>query len=131
MSNCYQSHNPSQGGLYRSRNGMIFGVAKGLSECSGFPLWFVRVAFVFAALLTEVIPVIIVYIILAIILKQEPVLGFGSEEEREFYNTYGNSRLGALERMRGILQKLDKRVQRLENAVTDPEKDWDRRFRSF
>ncbi len=128
MSKCHQTK--SDCGLYRSRHGMIFGVAKGLSECSGFPLWFVRVAFIFAAIFLQVVPMVIVYIVLAIIMRPEPVLQFSSEEEREFYNTYGNARRPALDRMKSILEKLDKRVQRLENAVTDPEKDWDRRFRN-
>lgn len=122
---------PANKGLYRSRNGWIFGVAKGLADGSGFPVWFVRVAFIFFALFTQVVPTVVVYIILAIVLRQEPVLEFDSEEEREFYNTYGNNRRPALDRMRSILEKLDKRVQRLENAVTDPEKDWDRRFRNY
>lgn len=129
-----QASTPSRNehrGLYRSRNGWIFGVARGLAEGSGFPVWFVRIAFVFFALFTQVIPTVVIYIVLAIVLRQEPVLEFSSEEEREFYNTYGNSRRPALERMRSILEKLDKRVQRLENAVTDPEKDWDRRFRNL
>lgn len=124
------SHTTNRG-LYRSRNGWIFGVARGLADASGFPVWFVRIAFIFFALFTQVVPTVIVYIVLAIVMRQEPVLEFNSEEEREFYNTYGNSRRPALERMRSILEKLDKRVQRLENAVTDPEKDWDRRFRNL
>ena len=129
MSKC-KNKRSEDSGLYRSRNGMIFGVAKGLSECSGFPVWFVRIAFIFAAIFLQVVPMIVVYVVLAIIMRPEPVIEFSSEEEREFYNTYGNDRRPALDRMRGILEKLDKRVQRLENAVTDPEKDWDRRFRN-
>ncbi len=129
MSKCNRKQSEDCG-LYRSRNGFIFGVAKGLSDCSGFPVWFVRIAFIFAAIFLQVVPMVIVYIVLAIIMRPEPVLEFNSEEEREFYNTYGNNRRPALDRMRGILQKLDKRVQRLEHAVTDPEKDWERRFRN-
>jgi phage shock protein C len=122
---------PAHSGLYRSRSGMIFGVAKGLAESAGFPIWFVRVAFIFVALLTSVIPTVLVYLLLAIFMRQEPVIEFNSDEDQAFYDTYGNSRKSALERMRGILEKLDKRVQRLENAVTDPERDWDRRFHNY
>ncbi len=70
-------------------------------------------------------------VILAIVMRPEPVLAFRSEEEAEFYNTYGGSRLSALQRMQSIMKRLETRVQRLEDAVTDPEKDWDRRFRNI
>lgn len=117
-------------GLYRSRRGMIFGVAKGLALSSRLPVWLVRVGFIFFAILTQVIPTVIIYIVLAIVMRPEPVIGFESEEDREFYNNYGDTRRPALERMRSILSKLEKRVRRLENAVTDPENDWERRFRN-
>ena len=117
-------------GLYRSRRGMIFGVAKGLANSCNLPVWLIRLAFILFAILTQVIPTVVIYIVLAIVMRPEPVICFDSEEEREFYNSYGNTRRPALERMRSILSKLEKRVQRLENAVTDPENDWERRFRN-
>jgi phage shock protein C len=119
-----------QYGLYRSRKGMILGVAKGLAMSSRLPVWFVRLGFIFFAILTQVIPTVVVYIVLAIVMRPEPVIEFTSDEDREFYNNYGNARRPALLRMRSILSKLDKRVQRLENAITDPENDWERRFRN-
>lgn len=117
-------------GLYRSRKGMIFGVAKGLAISCNLPVWLIRFAFIFFGLLTSVFPVVLVYVVLAVIMRPEPVLDFSSVEEKEFYNNYGGTRRPALERMRSILSRLDKRVQRLENAVTDPENDWERRFRN-
>lgn len=118
------------GGLYRSRKGMIFGVARGLANSCSLPVWLIRLAFILFAILTQVIPTVIIYIVLAVVMRPEPVIEFDSDEEREFYNNYGNTRRPALERMRSILSKLEKRVQRLENAVTDPENDWERRFRN-
>jgi phage shock protein C len=126
-------HSETEGvqyGLYRSRSGAFLGVAKGLAQGFKFPVWLVRVAFIFIALLTHVVPTIIVYLILAAIMRKEPILDFSSSEEREFYNTYGDNRRPALHRMRDILSRLDKRVRRLEDAVTDPENDWERRFRN-
>jgi phage shock protein C len=115
-------------GLYRSRKGVILGVAKGLALSANLPVWVVRVAFIFTGLITQVIPVVVLYIVLAVLLKPEPVLHFQTAEEKEFYNSYSTDRRSAIERMRSILVRLEKRVQRLENAVTDSEKDWDRRF---
>ena len=117
-------------GLYRSRSGMIFGVAKGLAISCNLPIWLVRFLFVFIGILTHFLPALLVYAVLAVIMRPEPVIDFTSDEEREFYNTYGDSRGSAVGRIKSILGKLDKRVQRLENAVTDPEKDWERRFRN-
>lgn len=117
-------------GLYRSRSGAIFGVAKGLAISCNLPVWLVRLAFIVFGLITQVAPTVVIYIILAIVMRPEPVIGFNTVEEKEFYNSYGGTRKPALERMRSILSRLDKRVQRLENAVTDPENDWERRFRN-
>lgn len=109
---------------------MIFGVAKGLAISCNLPIWLVRFLFVFIGILTHFLPALLVYAVLAVIMRPEPVIDFTSDEEREFYNTYGDSRGSAVGRIKSILGKLDKRVQRLENAVTDPEKDWERRFRN-
>lgn len=127
---CRRNQQPVNYGLYRSRSGMICGVAKGLAMSSCLPVWVVRVGFIFFGLLTQVFPVLVVYIVLAVVMRPEPVVDFTTEEDREFYNTYGNERRSALHRMKDILGKLEKRVQRLETAVTDPEKDWERRFRN-
>jgi phage shock protein C len=122
------NHNDRKGGLYRSRNGLFFGVAKGLANQANLPVWVVRFSFIIAAILTQVLPVVVLYLVLAIVIRPEPMLNFSSVEEKEFYNTYGSTRKPAIDRMRSILERLEKRVQRLENAVTDSEKDWERRF---
>ena len=98
------SHRNSQSsvnyGLYRSRSGMILGVAKGLAISANLPVWLVRLIFILFALLTHLIPTLLVYVLLAILLRPEPVVEFTTAEEREFYNTYGDARRPALERMR-------------------------------
>ncbi len=127
MTHCNYQRN-CEYGLYRARNGMILGVCKGLSNATRIPLWLVRTLFVLFAIFTSGFPVVFIYLIMAIIMRPEPVVPFQSDEEVEFYNTHGDTRRSAIERMRAILSKLDRRVQRLENAVTDPEKDWERRF---
>ena len=120
-----------QEGLFRSRSGIFLGVCKGLANWTNISVVWVRASFVILALLSNLFPVFLVYLILAIVMRPEPVLAFRSEEEAEFYNTYGGSRLSALQRMQSIMKRLETRVQRLEDAVTDPEKDWDRRFRNI
>lgn len=120
-----------QEGLFRSRSGVFLGVCKGLANWTNIPVGWVRASFVILALLGSMFPVFIAYVILAIVMRPEPVIAFRSEEEAEFYNTHGGSRLSALQRMQSIMKRLETRVQRLEDAVTDPEKDWDRRFRNI
>lgn len=51
-----------------------------------------------------------------------------SDDEEEFYQSYTTSRSMALQRLQRIYDKIDRRVQRMEDAVTAREYDWDRRL---
>jgi phage shock protein C len=73
-------------------------------------------------------PVAACYIAAAFIMKPEPMLPIGNEDEREFYHSYTSSRTMALHRLKKTYDALDRRIQRIEGIVTSPGYDWDRRF---
>lgn len=116
--------------LYRSRRGMIFGVCQGVADYYDLPVFWVRVGMVIASTFTGFWPAIGLYILAAIIIKMEPVLPLETEEDQEFYHSYTASRSMALHRLKRTFDNLDRRIQRLENAVTTREYDWERRLNS-
>lgn len=124
------SQNSEFEGLYRSREGWIFGVCRGISEWRDIPVFWVRFFFIAIALFTGFWPMVIAYIFAAIFMKPKPVVPFAEESDREFYNSYADSRKLALKRLKSAADTLERRTQRLEAIILDREADWERRFRS-
>ncbi len=116
------------GGPYRSRQGVLLGVCKGIADHLEFPVFWMRALFVVLMLLTAVWPMVIVYFVLALLMKPEPALPLQSEADMEFYNALAASRPMALNRLRAGLDKLDRRIRRLEDVVTARDYDWERRL---
>lgn len=116
------------GMMYRSRNGRIFGVCRGVAEYLGFSVFWFRVLTVCAALFTAFWPVVGLYIIAALLMKPEPVVPFAEDSEQEFYDSYVNSRSMALARLKRTFDNLERRIRRMENLVTAREYDWERRL---
>jgi phage shock protein C len=125
-----RSESSSGKGLYRSRDGLFFGVCKGLAEYLNFPVFWMRVLWVAVPLLTLVsFPfVLIAYFVAAIVMKPEPVVPFASDSDREFYDSYVSSRAMAINRLKRTYENLDRRIQRIESIVTSTDFDWDRRL---
>jgi phage shock protein C len=115
-------------GIYRSRKGAIFGVCRGLAEHFDFSVFWVRVIAVAALIFTGLWPAMIAYILAALAMKPEPVIPLSSPEEREFYDHYTSSRHAAAERLKRRYESLEKRIRRMEDAVTAREYDWERRL---
>jgi phage shock protein C len=125
-----QHYNRDHSGPYRSRNGLIFGVCRGLADYFDFSTAAMRVIIVIAFLLTGFYPVGIAYVVAGLVMKLEPVLALQNERETEFYNSYTTSRPMALSRLRDTFDSLDKRIQRMESIVTARDYDWDQRLRN-
>ena len=117
-------------GLYRSRTGLIMGVCKGVAQYFDFSVFWMRVIAVALLIFSGIWPILIVYIVAALLMKPEPVLPLETEEEQDFYNAYTTSRSMALRRLKRIFDHLDRRIQRMESTVTTREYDWDRRFKA-
>lgn len=121
---------PLPRGFYRSRRGMFFGVCRGVAEYFDLSVFWVRIGVVALTVVTSAWPVLIGYVILALIMKQEPVMTFADEADHEFYDSYAHSRTLALHRLKRAYDRLDRRIRRMEDRVTSPDFDWDRRLQS-
>ncbi len=115
-------------GVYRSRNGIILGVCRGVAEYFDFSVFWVRVVTLIIFLFSGFWPIAVLYFIAALLMKPEPVIPIDTREEQEFYNSYVHSHQGAAERLKRRYRTLENRIQRLEETVTTREFDWEHRI---
>ena len=119
----------NRNGLYRSRQGAIRGVCRGVAEYLDFSVFWTRAIAVALLLFTGFWPMIGIYFLASLVMKPEPPVPLQTDDEAEFYHSYTNSRSMALQRLKRIYDKIDHRVQRMEDAVTAREYDWERRLK--
>ena len=117
-------------GIYRSRNGAILGVCKGLAEHFDFSVFWTRVIALILLLVAGFLPAIGLYLLAALLMKPEPVVPIQDSAEKEFYDSYANSRQGAVQRLKRRYENLQRRIQRMEHIVTSTEYDWENRLKN-
>jgi phage shock protein C len=105
-------------GLYRSRNGILLGVCKGLADYLGFSVHGVRAILIICLILSGFWPIMGLYFLAALIMKPEPAIPVMSEPDRK----------GAVERLKRRYENMERRLRHMEDAVTTREFDWDRRL---
>jgi phage shock protein C len=115
-------------GFYRARDGAIFGVCKGLSRHWDISLFWIRAIFILLTLLTGLWPMVIAYVVMALLMKPEPMLPLETDDDREFYNSYTTSREMALRRLKQTYDRLDRRIRQMEDIVTARDYDWESRL---
>jgi len=125
MTNDYE---PPQRTLYRSRNGLIFGVCRGLADYLNVSANWMRIGLVVMFVFTGFWPMVIAYLAAALLMKPEPMVPFRSEDDAEFYQSYAGSRTSGLQRLKRSFDSLDRRIQRMEHIVTSREYSWDKRM---
>ena len=69
MNNYYTRVKP---GFYRSREGAIFGVCRGIADYFDFSLFWTRMLTLILLVVTGFWPVIVLYLICALLMKPEP-----------------------------------------------------------
>ncbi len=117
-----------RGGLYRSRNGLVLGVCRGIAEYFDFSVFWARAIVLILLFFSGLWPIMALYFIAALLMKPEPVISIESDDQQEFYNSYINSRKGAIDRLKRRYENLERRIRRMEHTVTTKEFDWDRRL---
>jgi len=117
-----------RGGLYRSRRGVILGVCKGIADYFDFSVFWARAVAIALLVFTGFWPIAALYFIAALLMKPEPVLPLHTEEEEEFYDSYVHSPKGAADRLKRRYEGLERRIGRMEHAVTSREYDWEQRL---
>jgi phage shock protein C len=117
-------------GIYRSRQGAIFGVCRGLAEHFDFSVFWVRLIAVVMLILSGLWPAMILYILAALVMKPQPVMPISSPDEQQFYDSYTASRHDAAQGLKRRYEGLEKRIRQMEDIVTSREYDWERRLRT-
>jgi len=117
-------------GLYRSRNGIILGVVRGISEYFDFSVFWGRTIVVILLLVSGFWPVTGLYFLAALLMKPAPVLRIDSDDAHDFYDSYVHSRPRAVDRLKRRYNNIEQRIRRMEDAVTSRDYDWERRFDS-
>ena len=115
-------------GLYRSRQGVIGGVCRGLADYFDFSVFWIRAIMIILLILTGLWPILGLYFLAFLIMKPNSVHPIETEAEQEFYDSYVSSRKNAVQRLKRRFNNLDRRIQRMEDAVTGREFEWEERF---
>jgi len=118
----------ARSGIYRSRNGTIFGVCRGVAEHFDFSVFWARVIAVIFLFVSGFWPAIGLYLIATLLMKPAPVVPLKTEDEQEFYDSYANSRHLAIHRLKRRYENLERRIRRMEHIVTMREFDWDEKL---
>ena len=120
----------SRNGIYRSRDGIIFGVCRGLADYFDFSVFWSRAIAIIFFIVSGFWPAIGLYLVAAVLMKPAPVIPLATEAEKEFYDSYTKSRHLAAQRIKRRYENLEKRLRRMEHIVTAREFDWDERLRN-
>lgn len=115
-------------GIYRSREGIIFGVCRGVAEHFDFSIFWARVLAIILLFVSGFWPAIGLYLIATLLMKPAPIIPLKTEDEQEFYDSYANSRHLAARRLKRRYENLERRIRRMEHIVTAREFDWDEKL---
>lgn len=116
--------------LYRSRDGIICGVCRGLSDYMGLRVGWVRFFALLILFFTGIWPIVVIYIAACLIIKPEPVVPLENEYQRDFYDGYVNNRSRAMRDLKRRFSSLDRRLRRMEDRVTSRDFEWEQRLNS-
>ena len=123
--------------LYRSRNGMMFGVCQGIAEWRDLPVGYIRLGVIIAFTMTGFFPVGLLYLAAGFFLPVEPRQGKSDYYKRDARGRRDYRRESRKDKSRGFsfddikeeFDDLSSRVNRMEDEVIDKEKDWENRFK--
>jgi phage shock protein C len=118
----------SRRGLYRSRDGIILGVCRGIADYFNFSVFYVRAIVVVVFIFTGFWPIIGIYILAALLMQSEPGVPGRSGAKENSYCRYNRARHETAERIKRKWRHLEKRIRSMEDKVTSSEFDWNRRF---
>ncbi|MDR2442345.1 MAG: PspC domain-containing protein [Deltaproteobacteria bacterium] len=105
-------------GPFRSKNGLILGVLRGLAEHWQISPFTVRVLFIIAGFFLAFWPLPIIYVIAAIIMPSEPKLWPKNERQKELLLLGQADPQALVEHLTARFDSLEKKARRLEDIVT-------------
>ncbi|MGD8294262.1 MAG: PspC domain-containing protein [Desulfobacterales bacterium] len=118
----------SKRGLYRSRNGVIFGVFRGLADYFDFSVFWIRAIAVVLFLFTGFWPVVGIYILAALLMKSDPAKRADSGPTYRVDRRSRCMSTDTAERLKRKWKHLEKRIRKMEDKVTSRQFDWNSRF---
>lgn len=118
----------SRRGLYRSRNGVLLGVCRGVADYFDFSVFWIRATAVILFICTGFWPIVGVYLLAALLMKFDPAKSVGSESKQGAGDRHRCTRNDTAERLRRKWKLMEKRIRRMEDKVTSREFDWNSRF---
>ena len=114
--------------LCRSRNGVIFGVCRGIADYFDFSVFWIRVIMIGIFIATGFFPIIVIYILAALLMKSEPAIKIGGHPKSNDNRAYVYTGQDTAERLKSKWRHLEDRIRRMEDKVTSREYDWNNRF---
>jgi phage shock protein C len=126
----YRHQKQYQRKFYRSRDGLVMGLVKGIADRFDLSIFWLRFFALMGTFFTGFIPGMIIYLLISFLVPKEPIVPINSMAEEEFYESYTHSREGAIHRVKRRFDKLEARIRRMESSVTDREFDWGHKLKS-
>ncbi len=123
---------PGPTGLYRDPvNGRIAGVCAGLADYFGVRRGGVRLAFILLSLFGFFGPVLVGYIVLAVLLPVRPARLYRDSDDEAFWRSVARRPADTVGGLARRFRELEARLARMEHRVTSPDEVLRARFREL
>ena len=104
-------------GPFRSKKGLLLGVFQGLAEHWRMSPFTLRVIAILASIFLAFWPMIIIYLVAALIMPGQPALPPLTERDKELIVLSQANPKAVIERLEKRLESLDAKARRLEDVV--------------
>jgi phage shock protein C len=132
MTDAESSFGPGPTGLYRDpARGRIAGVCAGLADYLGVTVFGLRLIVVLLAIFGLFGPLLIGYLVLAVLLPRKPARLFRDAEDEAFWRSVARRPTDTLGGLSRRFRELDERLARMERRVTSPDEVLRARFREL
>ncbi|HEX4504273.1 MAG TPA: envelope stress response membrane protein PspC [Alphaproteobacteria bacterium] len=131
-SNLQEPFGPGPTGLYRDpKNGKIAGVCAGLAAYFGVKVGGLRVALILLSVFGFFGPVVVAYIVLAVLLHPKPAHLFKDSDDEAFWRSVVRRPADTVSGLSRRFRELDQRMAKLERQVTSPDEVLRAQFRQL
>jgi phage shock protein C len=123
---------PGPTGLYRDpQHGKIAGVCAGLADYFGVRVTGLRIALILLSIFGFFGPVLVGYIVLAVLLHPKPAHLFRDSDDEAFWRSVVRRPADTVSGLARRFRELDQRLARLERKVTSPDEVLRAQFRQL
>lgn len=123
---------PGPAGLYRNpETGHVAGVCAGLGDYFGVPAANIRIALVILSFLGFFGPILLGYVVLAILLPRRPPRLYRDSEDEAFWRSVARHPGDTVSGLTRRFRELEGRLALLERRVTSPDEALRARFRDL